>query len=360
MFICSKPLYETTLGSHLQHQHDDHEIYIVQDSTNQSICLECSRSQLRNPRLTMKQKSLLLRNMRIGMESRLNTPRSSKLTPMLFQEDRYRSLLQRLVETLMQQLDANEESSEYANALVDFYHSFLCLERAMPRAMKIAIEALEDNNSSAVRLNAHLELIVRACDKKESTKRSVASYTILTKSLLRSGFKASVDSHTKTICADLLVRLVCCGCERSVNAFADALGCVFEILNCTKEIDVTKALILCVANVQRNQIEKYFESDSNASNFVKLLETRLLLLDTKTSVPTLTLNLTSSVVSVCPSISKHLVSSRIHELVYELLRDVKIHGIRLLLLIFRNAKIRDCASALRVALETITSGIRMC
>ena len=208
MFMCSKPLdHTTTLSTHQEHLHDDHEMFIIRDSTHQSICLECSRSQLRNPRVTNKQKSQLLRNMRIAMESRLDTSRgSSKLTPMLFQDDRYRSLLQRLVETLMQQLDANEESSEYANALVDFYHSFLCLERAMPRAMKIAIEALEDNTSSVVRLNAHLELIVRACDKKESTKRSVASYTILTKALLRSGFKANHDSHTKTICADLLVR----------------------------------------------------------------------------------------------------------------------------------------------------------
>ena len=61
---------------------------------------------------------------------------------------------------------------------------------------------------------------------------------------------------------------------------------------------------------------------------------------------------------MCPSVSKHLVSRRVHELVYELLRDTKSHGIRALLLIFRNSKIHDRASALRVALETVASGLR--
>ena len=77
---------------------------------------------------------------------------------------------------------------------------------------------------------------------------------------------------------------MCCDCERSTNAFADALDCVFEILNRANEIDITKALMLCLTKVPCERIETYFESDRRASNFVKLLETRLLLLDTKTSV----------------------------------------------------------------------------
>jgi hypothetical protein len=368
-FICSRPL-DTTFGSHQQgNEHQESNFIVVRDTTGRTVCLECSRFQLRNPRLTTKQKVALLRDMTIAMESRRSI-KTRALSPMLFQEaegiPEFRTLLQRFVETLMQQLDANEESLEYANALVDFYTSFLCLSRAMPRAMKIVIEGLEkdsEKNQRQVRMNAHLELIIRACDKSETTKRSVASYTILTKTLLRRGFREAsfLNSHSKSLCADLLVRLVCCG-ERSTNAFADSLDSVFEILNSSNEIDITKALLLCVTQVPSSRVKKYFEqgSDRRVGAFVKLVETRLLLLDTKTSIPTLTLNLISSVVFAVPSVSRSLVSRRVHELIYELLRDVKTHGIRALLLIFRNAKIRDVASALRVVLETIESGFRTC
>jgi len=100
----------------------------------------------------------------------------------------------------------------------------------------------------------------------------------------RARISLSPFTYELTLRTQTQVRLVCCDCERSTNAFADALNCVFEILNRANEIDITKALMLCLTKVPSDKIETYFESDRQVSNFVKLLETRLLLLDTKTSV----------------------------------------------------------------------------